>query len=50
MTDRKGNEYPAGVTPDEEILSAATVSTNDPVILAASKWLSRMPACQAGEH
>ena len=47
MLDRKSIEYPDGVTPDEEIVSGATISTNDPVIRAASKWLSGLKACTA---
>ncbi len=47
MLDRNGNEYPDGVTPDQVILSAATISTNDPLIRAASEWLSGLKACQA---
>ena len=47
MLDRRGNEYPDGVTPDQEILSEATISTNDPVIRAASEWLSGLKACKA---
>jgi hypothetical protein len=39
MLDRNGNEYPSGISPDEEILSEATISTNDPVVRAASQWL-----------
>lgn len=50
MKDRNGNEYPDGVSPDEEILSEATISTNDPVIRAASEWLSKMRACQTGQR
>lgn len=47
MVDRKGIEYPDGVTPDQEVLSEATISTNDPVIRAASEWLSRLKGCKA---
>jgi carboxyl-terminal processing protease len=47
MVDRKGNEYPDGVTPDQEVLSEATISTNDPVIRAASEWLSGLKGCKA---
>jgi C-terminal processing protease CtpA/Prc len=50
MLDRNGNEYPDGVTPDQEILSEATISTSDPVIHAASDWLLSQPACRAGRH
>jgi hypothetical protein len=47
MVDRNGREYPDGIAPDEEILSEATISTNDPVIRAASEWLSGDAACRA---
>lgn len=47
MVDRKGNEYPDGVSPDEEVLSESTISTVDPVIHAASQWLSQTKACKA---
>jgi carboxyl-terminal processing protease len=46
MVDRDGREYPAGVTPDEEILSEATISTADPVLLAAGRWASAQPGCR----
>lgn len=46
MIDRNGNEYPDGVAPDEEVLSEATITTNDPVIRAASNWLSARAACR----
>lgn len=46
MLDRNGNAWPDGVPSDEQIVSAVTISTTDPVILAASKWLSAVPACQ----
>jgi carboxyl-terminal processing protease len=39
MVDRKDNEYPLGVKPDQEILSDVSISTSDPVIRAASEWL-----------
>nr|HEV7952742.1 S41 family peptidase [Candidatus Acidoferrales bacterium] len=45
MLDRNGNEYPSGISPDEEILSEATISTNDPVVRAASQWLLAQNAC-----
>jgi hypothetical protein len=45
MLDKKGNEYPDGVIPDREVLSEATISTNDPVIHAAAQWLSGQKAC-----
>jgi carboxyl-terminal processing protease len=45
MIDRKGNEYPSGVTPDQEILSDFSISSHDPVIRAASEWLSDQRAC-----
>jgi C-terminal processing protease CtpA/Prc len=48
MLDRNGKEYSDGVTPDQVILSATTIATNDPVIRAASEWLSGLRACQAG--
>jgi hypothetical protein len=47
MMDKKGNEYPDGVAPDQEILSEATISTNDPVIHAAVQWLSAQKACNS---
>lgn len=47
MEDRNGNEYPNGVAPDQEILSEATISTNDPVIHAATEWFSGLKACSA---
>ena len=47
MLDGKGNEYPDGVAPDQEILSGATISTSDPVIRTASEWLSGLKACTA---
>jgi hypothetical protein len=47
MLDRNGNEYPDGVKPDQEILSEATISTKDPVIRAATDWLSGLKACRA---
>jgi len=50
MRDRKGNEYPDGVTPDQEILSEATITTNDPVIRAATDWLVGQHACRVGGH
>jgi hypothetical protein len=46
MVDRNGREYPDGIAPDQEILSEATISTNDPVIRAASEWLSGQKACR----
>jgi carboxyl-terminal processing protease len=46
MIDRKGSEYPFGVTPDQEILSDFSISTNDPVIRTASEWLSDQRACR----
>jgi hypothetical protein len=46
MLDRNGNEYRDGVVPDEEILSEATITTNDPVIRRASEWLSGNQACR----
>ncbi len=47
MVDKRGNEYPDGVAPDQEILSEATISTTDPVIRAASEWLSERAACRS---
>jgi hypothetical protein len=47
MLDRNGKEYPDGATPDQVILSATTIATNDPVIRAASEWLLGLRACQA---
>jgi len=46
MVDRNGREYPDGIAPDEEILSEATISTNDPVLRAASEWVSGQKACR----
>lgn len=45
MVDRNGKEYPFGIQPDQEILSDVSISTNDPVIRAASDWLSSQKAC-----
>jgi hypothetical protein len=50
MVDRKGNEHPEGIAPDEEVLSEATISTADPVIRAASVRLSQMRACRAASR
>jgi carboxyl-terminal processing protease len=47
MTDRNGKEYPNGVVPDQEVISEATIITNDPVIRAASDWLTGRAACRA---
>ena len=47
MADRNGKEYPDGIAPDEEVLSEATITTNDPVIRAAARWLSGRSACAA---
>jgi C-terminal processing protease CtpA/Prc len=46
MVDRDGREYPDGVMPDQEVLSEATITTNDPVIRTASEWLSGQKACR----
>jgi len=46
MVDRKGDQYPLGVTPDREILSDYSISTHDPVIRAASDWLLEQSACR----
>lgn len=46
MVDRDGHDYPNGIAPDQEILSEATITTNDPVIRAASDWVSGHKACQ----
>jgi hypothetical protein len=46
MVDRNGIEYPNGVAPDEEVLSLTTLAGNDPVIRAASAWLSKQDACR----
>ena len=46
MVDRKGNEYPDGILPDQEVLSEATITTADPVIRAAVEWLSGLSACR----
>src|SRR5262249_39839389 len=48
MLDKEGNEYTDGLTPDQEVLSEATISTNDPVIQAAVQWLSGLKTCTAG--
>jgi len=45
MIDRGGEQVEFGVTPDEEILSEATISNNDPVIRRASQWLSEQTVC-----
>jgi C-terminal processing protease CtpA/Prc len=45
MIDRAGNEFEFGVSPDEEILSEATISNNDPVIGRAAAWLTEQTAC-----
>jgi carboxyl-terminal processing protease len=45
MLDRNGHEYPGGIIPDQEILSEATISTNDPVVSGASEWLLTQNAC-----
>ena len=50
MRDRDGHEYPAGVTPDEEVLSEATITTNDPVVRAASTWLVAQSTCQVAHQ
>lgn len=47
MIDRAGNQIESGVEPDEEILSEATISTNDPVIRRAAEWLVSRPACSS---
>lgn len=46
MLDQQGNQYPLGVVPDQVIISAVTISSNDPVIVGASKWLSKTKACE----
>jgi carboxyl-terminal processing protease len=46
VLNREGNEYPTGVRPDEAILSDVTTSPDDPVVRAASEWLSRQQACR----
>jgi carboxyl-terminal processing protease len=46
MLDKNGNEYPSGISPDQEILSEATITTNDPVVRAASEWLLGQDACR----
>ena len=46
MLNRHDNEYPTGITPNEEILSDATLSWNESVLRAASEWLSKRRACQ----
>ena len=45
MLDRQGNDYLAGIAPDVEILSEATITTSDPVVLAATGWLVSTSAC-----
>jgi hypothetical protein len=47
MVDKRGSEYADGVAPDQEILSEATISTNDPVIRAASEWLAERARCHS---
>jgi hypothetical protein len=46
MLDRNGNEYRDGIAPDQEVLSMATLTSNDPVIRAASDWLGGTKACR----
>lgn len=46
MLDREGKQYPFGVTPDQVIISPITISSNDPVIVGASTWLSTTKACE----
>jgi C-terminal processing protease CtpA/Prc len=46
MVDKKGNEYPDGIVPDQEILSESTITTADPVIRVAAQWLSSQEACK----
>ncbi|SPE22403.1 Peptidase S41 (fragment) [Candidatus Sulfopaludibacter sp. SbA3] len=46
MVDRHGAEYPLGIKPDQEILSDLSITTNDPVIRAASDWLSAQNGCR----
>lgn len=50
MVDRNGHEYPDGIVPDQEILSEATISANDPVIRAASEvvWTEGLPDSLGG--
>jgi carboxyl-terminal processing protease len=45
MIDRAGEQIEFGASPDEEILSEATISNNDPVIRRASQWLGEQTAC-----
>jgi C-terminal processing protease CtpA/Prc len=45
MSDRNGKAIEFGVSPDEEILSEATISSNDPVVRRASEWLVSQKAC-----
>ncbi len=45
MIDRTGEQIELGVSPDEEILSEATISNNDPVIRRAAQWLGGQKAC-----
>jgi carboxyl-terminal processing protease len=47
MIDKKGEQVEFGITPDEEVLSEATISDNDPVIQRASQWLVSQKACAA---
>ena len=46
MIDRDSNEYPAGLSPDVEILSEVTISTTDPVLQTAARWASTQPGCR----
>jgi carboxyl-terminal processing protease len=50
MLDKNGNEYPFGISPDQEILSEATITTHDPVVRAASEWLLGQNACHQGPN
>jgi hypothetical protein len=46
MLDRNGHEYRDGIAPDEEVRSMATITSNDPVIRAASEWLASGNSCR----
>jgi hypothetical protein len=39
--DRNGTEFDLGVKPDQEVPAAAGGSSDDPVLGAASDWLSK---------
>ncbi|HVO43769.1 MAG TPA: S41 family peptidase, partial [Aggregatilineales bacterium] len=48
ITDRAGNTYPTGIEPDEKVATDFSVfgTDDDPVLQAATQWLSNLPACK----